>query len=270
MNMMFKILSATLLSVGFSSLMAVSSHAAMTPNFTAKIYDLKDHSKHMFDYKSEFELNGTTKTYFNTISDLQGEVLVQEKTVMSVDGERETLVSFEQDQKQLGTKGRIEIRDGKVNFTFVKDGKTKTDDEDLSPDFVVTSTLVKFVQENWSGLMAGGTLKVRLGVLDRIETVGFQFKKEREKELGGAPGLVLKMKASSVIISAIVNPIYFGFSADGKRLFEIEGRTAVKVKVDGKFKDFDGYTVYAYPETAAPVPAVAEPVKPQKKPKSKK
>ena len=42
---------------------------------------------------AQFEVTGATKTYYNTITDLQGAVLVLEKTVMSLDGEKETLVS---------------------------------------------------------------------------------------------------------------------------------------------------------------------------------
>ncbi len=223
------------------------AHAATVPYFTAKIFDMKDHSKQMFDYKSESETNGSLKVYTNTITDMAGGVLVIEKTVMSLSGENETLVSFEQDQKQISTVGKLEVRDGKVFFHFTKDGKAKSDDEKAGPDFIVTSTLLKYVQNNWAGIQKGETVKARLGVLDRMETVGFQFTKESENGQDVASGVIVKMKPSSVIIAAMVNPLRFNFSADGKRLFSLEGRTSVKLKVDGKLKDFDGYTVYSWP-----------------------
>jgi hypothetical protein len=180
---------------------------------------------------------------------------------MALDGDKERLVSFEQEQKQIGTKGNLEVRDGKAFFSFLNEGKTKTDDEKYTDDFIVTSTLVKFLQARWPEVMKGETLKVRLAVLDRQETVGFQFKKESDKDLNGAPGVILKMKPSSVIISALVSPLYFGFAADGSKLLELSGRTSVKLKVDGKFKDFDGYTVYTYPAPVVAAPEVVEPAK---------
>jgi hypothetical protein len=236
-------------------LAANASQAAMVPHFTAKIYDLKDRSKLMFDYKSESEVTGDTKTFVNTVYDLNGEVLVIEKTVLKDDGK--TLVSFEQDQKQLKTVGKVELRDGRAYFTFTRDGKTKTDDEKAGADFIVTATLVAYVQAHWDAAMKGDTIKARLAVLDRLETVGFQFRKESEKEIAGAPAVILKMKPSSLIISALVNPLLFSFSADGQKLLELEGRANVKVLIDGKFKDFDGYTVYSSPTVAADAAATS-------------
>lgn len=253
----------TLLSLVFLATPLFASAAAV-PHFTAKIYDTKDHSKQLLDYKSEYETNGAMKTYTNTTTDLKGEVLVIEKTVMMLNEDSETLVSFEQDQKQLGTYGKLDVHDGKVFFSFKnKDGKIKTDDEKAGADFIVPATLVTYMQTNWEKIAKGEAVKARLGVLDRQETVGFQFKKETDKEIAGAPGIVVKMKPSSVIISAIVNPLMFGFSADGKTLRELEGRVSAKQNVDGKFKDLDGFTVYtfappvaaAHAETPAPEPA---------------
>lgn len=243
--------------------------AAMEPYFSAKIYDLKDHSKHMFNYTSEFEQNGDSLTFVSTVTDLEGQVLVIEKTVATDDGR--TVVSFEQDQKQLGTLGKLEVRDGKIHFSFTKDGKTKTDEEKVSGHFIVTSTLVANVRNDWAKIMKGETVKVRLGVLDRLETIGFQFKKEADTLPSGGPGHLVKMKPSSVIISALVNPLRFGFDTEGHHLLELEGRTNVKVKVDGKWKDFDGYTVYSYPaaksEAAVEAPTPTKPAASKKKKK---
>jgi hypothetical protein len=226
---------------------------AFQPLFTAKIFDLKDRSKHMFNYKSEFRIDGDSKTVVALISDLEGKTLVIETTKLSLASGTETLISFEQDQKQLGTVGRLEIKDGRIHFTFTKsdgsknESSTKTETEKLSGDFVVTSTLVSYLQKNWRALADGKTLRVRYGVLDRLETIGFQFTKEKEKDLQGEKAFVVKMRPSSMIISALVNPLHFSFKTDGSRLLELEGRTAAKVMIDGRYRDFDGYTVYSYP-----------------------
>ncbi|MDZ4082747.1 MAG: hypothetical protein U1E10_07415 [Bdellovibrionales bacterium] len=232
-----------LIVVGWLSVGSEAANAAMTPLFSAKIFDLQDRSKHMFDYKNEFEVVGDKKTMLTTFLDLEGKVLVVEKTVVTV-GENgsESLLSFEQDHRQLGTIGKIEVADGKAGFSFTKDGKTKTASETIEPNYIVTSMVLGFVQSNWEKLMKGETAKVRLGVVDRRESVGFSF----SKESATADKVVIKMKPTSMIISALVSPLRFTFQPDGKKLVELEGRAAVKVQKDGKFKDFDGFTVYTY------------------------
>ncbi len=228
------------------SLMALAGDfamAAMTPFFSAKVYDLQDKSKHMFDYKNEFEVVGDKKTVVTTFTDLDGKVLVVETTVVKIDAAgAENLVSFEQDHRQLGAIGKIEVAEGKAAFTYTKEGKVKTASESLEPNFIVTSMVVGFVQRHWEMLMKGETAKVRLGVVDRRESVGFSFSKESST----ADKVVIKMKPTSMIISALVAPLRFSFQTDGGKLLELEGRAAVKVLKDGKFKDFDGYTVYSY------------------------
>jgi len=234
---------AALIVFGVGSIWCNSASAAMTPLFSAKIFDLQDRSKHMFDYKNEFEIAGDKKTMLTTFLDLEGKVLVVERTVVKV-GENgvESLLSFEQDHRQLGTVGKIEVADGKAGFTFTKDGKAKTASETVEQNYIVTSMVLGFVQSNWEKLMKGEAQKVRLGVVDRRESVGFSFSKESVT----TEKVVIKMKPTSMIIAALVAPLRFTFTADGKKLLELEGRAAVKIQKDGKFKDFDGFTVYTY------------------------
>lgn len=258
-----------ILSSAASLLLPATAMAVMQPNFTAKIYDLKDRSKHMFNYVSEVEFDGDSRAYVNRIMDLEGNILVLEKTI-AVNGGR-TVLLFEQEQRQVGSVGKIEVREGKIFFSYAKDGKAKTDDEKSTDDFIVTSTLVANLKHEWEKIAKGETVKFRLGVVDRLETVGFQVKKEGDKLPSGGAGQLLKMKPSSVIISALVNPLRLGFDSEGQQLLEIEGRTPVKVKVDGKWKDFDGYTVYNYTPPPKPVAPPASPTPaPEKKPATDK
>lgn len=207
---------------------------------TAKIYDLKDRSKHLYNFKNEIEISGDTKKMVATYTDLDGKLLVHETTVLKqVDG-KESLVSYDLDHKQMGATGKIEVRDGKAHFTYTKDGETKTASEKVGDDFVISTMIVGFLGRNWEKIKKGETLKVRLGVVDRRETVGFSYKKESES----ADGVKVKMRPSSMIIAAIVNPLIWTMEPNGGFLKELEGRSPVKTAEGDKFKDFDGYTVY--------------------------
>lgn len=241
--------------VGLISAGAQTSYAAMTPVYTTKVFDLKDRTKQVLEFKNEFEVVGDKKTMVTTFFDKEGKLLAVETTVVKLEADgSESLLSFEQDQKQFGTLGKIEVKEGKANFTHTADGKTKTSTETIEPNFVVAAMVMGLLRRNWEKLMKGETIKVRYGVVDRRESVGFSFMKESAT----AEKVVIKMKATSMIIAALVSPLRFNLQPDGKKMLELEGRIAVKVNQDGKFKDFDGYTVYTYasaPEAAPSAPA---------------
>lgn len=149
-------------------------------------------------------------------------------------------------QKQLGHEGSLEIRDGKARFSYTKDGKTETDEEDAAPNLIVGPTTVDYLHANWDKLMAGDDVDVRYASLDRKETVGFKFFKIEDKIVDGKPVALVKMKPSSFVIAAIVKPLIFTFDKTTKRLLELDGRTLPKQNVDGKWKDLDALIVYKY------------------------
>ncbi|MBK7893084.1 MAG: hypothetical protein IPJ84_20180 [Bdellovibrionales bacterium] len=108
------------------------------------------------------------------------------------------------------------------------------------------------MKARWDKILKGETVKARFAVMDRQETVGFEYFKVAEKDVVGRPAIVVKMKPSSFIIAALVDPLLFTFSKDDTTLLELEGRTIVKVKKGEKFADFDGYTTYSYPPQVKP------------------
>lgn len=231
--------------------LAVAAHATKPTvptgtavNFTGKVFDLKDQTKLIAEYKNESTVDGDKKIYTNTFTGPDGTVLVIEKTTVHVVDGKETLVSYEKDQKQIGAVGKIEVVGDKASFTYTKDGKTKTGSEKIDGAFVVGPTTTNFLRANWEAIKKGETLKARVGVVDRADSVGFQYKRDGEKTIDGKKAIVVKMKASNFVISAVVNPIYFTMTEDGSKLLQVDGRSAVMQKKDSSFKDFDGHTVF--------------------------
>jgi hypothetical protein len=103
------------------------------------------------------------------------------------------------------------------------------------------------VKENFEALKKGDTIAFRFGVWDRQETVGFEIFKTGTEKIGDLEALVLKMKPSSFLISALVKPIFFKFSlAQPVRLLEQNGRVAPKIKSGDSYKDLDAEVVYRY------------------------
>lgn len=218
-----------------------TAQATMQTLSVAKIYDLNDRNKHLYNFKNELEVTADTKKMISTYTDLDGKLLVQETTILKVVAGKETLVSYDLDHRQMAASGKIEVRDGQAHFSYTKGGETKTASEKVGDDFIISTMIVGFLSRNWEKIKRGESLKVRLGVVDRRETVGFSYVKMAES----GDYVKIKMRPSSMIISALVNPLIWTMSVDGSHLKELEGRTQVKTVEGKKFKDFDGYTVYS-------------------------
>jgi hypothetical protein len=221
--------------VFFSSL----AHA----DYTGEMYELgSNRAKKLYSVKVEQKTNGEQEDIVATVTGVDGKVALIEKT--SLKGIE--VLNFEIDQKQLETTAVIKVGSEKVIFTKTKDGKTKEDDEKRKPTFVITGNFQKFIASRWAEIMTGKEVEFRYGVWDRMETVGFEVKKIGEEGNGEQKRVVLKMKPSSMIIAALVNPIEFKFTGDGKRLMEMKGRVGPKQLINGKWKDLDAEVVYTY------------------------
>jgi len=100
------------------------------------------------------------------------------------------------------------------------------------------------VQAHWPEILAGKTVSFRYASWERMETVGFDIKKSKELRESGEDLVQVKMSASSFVIAALVNPLFFTFSSDGKFLRKMSGRVAPKKKVGESWKDLDADVVY--------------------------
>lgn len=175
-------------------------------------------------------------------SDLAGQVVFSEKAELS-EGE---LVKTEVEQRQTGESGAIWVEKGRVYFRHKSgNGKEKLADEKLGSSLVVPANFNAWVTKNWETLSKGEVLEFRYGVWDRQETVGFKFFKISESEEGSDKVISFKMKASSFIIAALVDPLIFRYAEKGRRLVSYEGRVSPK-KGNPKsgFKDLDADVVY--------------------------
>jgi len=175
-------------------------------------------------------------------SDLTGAPVFEE--VSAVNGS--SLVKVEITQKQTQQKGLIERVGNEVQFTFTQaDGTVKKSKEKFEGSLVVPANFTFWVRDNWSQLVAGETVEMRFGVWDRAETVGFKLFKIAEEVLDGKKVFVFKMKASSFIIAALVDPIIFKYSDKGERIVALEGRVAPKkAKAGGGWADLDAEVIY--------------------------
>jgi hypothetical protein len=211
-------------------------------DYDAKIYDKSSNKQKLLfvsDHREKTDKTNNTVIH-RTFSYPDGKIAVEEEITLLNNKIQKMALS----QKQTLEEGSLEVRDGKIYFSYTKNGKTNTDNEKLTDNLVVGGTIVPYLQKNWATVLEGKDVNVRYAALDRKETVGFKFFKVEEKKFEGKDAIIVKMKPSSFLIAAIVDPLYFTFSSDGSDLYEIVGRTAPKIQIDGKWKDLDADIIY--------------------------
>ena len=233
--------------VPLMTLTSLQAYAADDPPFLARIFDMASKKqKLLFTYKHSSENRPEFRESTNVYKDADGIIAVIETARFVKDGDSEKVSNYHVSQKQLGEEGNVAVAGEKIKFTYVKDGKTKEDEEKLTDNFVVGPSIIFYLQKHWAEIVNGDKVKVRLAVPDRRETIGFEYFKVREETIDGQKTFVLKMKPSSLVISAIVDPLYFFYTPDGKTLVEIHGRTQVKQKVKNSWRNLDAVTTYEY------------------------
>lgn len=170
----------------------------------------------------------------------------QPAVIEDIQYENGKLKKYTVDHKQTGESGSVDVRDGKLFFSYTKDGKTETDDEKYpeKDNLILTGTMCDYLAAHQDTILKGDEVEARFVVLHRKETVGFKFFKVSEGKQDGKETITVKMKPTSFIIAAIVNPLFITFQKEGFHVIEIVGRTMPKKQVDGKWKDLDADTVY--------------------------
>jgi hypothetical protein len=170
------------------------------------------------------------------------------------------LTSYELEELQIGAAGRAEILPNprlpgkdRIFFEYSNDvtskSKPKTDSEPLGKETLDNDTIAPFLQWHWDDLMSGREVKCRYIVIPRRETVGFTFKKQSQSPSTAPRVITVKMEATSPIISALIDPLFFALEQDPPhRVLEYSGRTTPKIKSGSKWKDLDAVTVFDWPK----------------------
>ena len=157
------------------------------------------------------------------------------------------LTKYVEEQRQLGEWGVMEARDGRLRFEWSSGGtKAETGSEALPPNLVVGATSIDYLAERWRDLLAGKDIPVRLGVLERQETVGFEFALMHEGKLDGKDVVYVAFKPTSFFVSMVVKPIVMIFEKADARLLELRGRVGIKKRSGSGWKDLDTEMVYVY------------------------
>ncbi len=218
-------------------------------------YDKLNPKEPSFFFHSTVSESGGIKRAINTYSDKQGKPLIIEESEFA--GEK--LLHYIYKQNQVTESGVAGFKEGKVVFSFTSEGKTETDSETVDPTMIVGPMIGPLLEKNWTLLMNGEQLKVRYLAIERLETIGFKFFKDKERNLNGREVIDILMKPSSFFISALVSPVRITVTKEAPHwILESDGRTPIRVSekaVPEKRKDWkaiDARVEYDAPKEIPP------------------
>lgn len=151
------------------------------------------------------------------------------------------LTRFTEYQFQLGEVDTVEVHGDQVEFRSRTLQGVRTAKETVSLPVLVGPTVYGFVLSQWAQLAAHHVVPVRLAVVSRRETIGFEF----ERLADGPHGEVrVQFRASSPLVALFVAPSVITFSA-AKTPLAYDGRVPMLVNDAGRWADFDGHVEYA-------------------------
>jgi len=153
-----------------------------------------------------------------------------------------TLIDYTLLGNQLGQRGSIRVVGDQLRFELHDAGMHRSAVEPADESVVVGPTLVGVIVRNLDALRSGKVVPVRMAVLDRLETLAF--------ELAGVDAPVgqtrVRMQPSSLVLSALLDPIVFTFDNQTSKLVRLEGRVPPK-QHDGEWlTDLDARVEYSY------------------------
>jgi len=223
------------------SFVAGSSFGA---EFSGKFYEKgSNRKKLLFTNTSRVTDDGPHRVQRVTFTDPEGNDLVVEETHWENGGLKKAGIV----QHQTGESGWVDVGKDKLVFHYTKGGKTKTAEEPRTANFIVSGDLSDYVRDHWATIQKGDALEVRFAVLDRLETIGFKFTKERDVKINGRDYVVVAFAPTSFFIRLVAKPVSITFNPDGVGVIALDGRTSPKLKKDGQWHDVDADSVFSAP-----------------------
>lgn len=174
----------------------------------ATIADREKPEEILFFLERKAELRDN-KVYASNVFTHPTEGIWAREDLVFTDGAPE---AFTQDRPSQKIKCEMRVEGKKLRFTRWEDGRiVKTDSEEIDDLLLIPDQIVPFAHQNWELLMKGETLKFRLALPCRLETIGFKLFHDSDSVVDAKPVHVFRLKPRSFIIAALAPVIEFRF-----------------------------------------------------------
>lgn len=208
--------------------------------YMGRVFPLDSSAKEpLFVYERRVSESANTQTSTHVTRDPGGAVVFADSARHSKNYE---LIEYQLLGDQLGQTGTIRVSRGGVDFALHGAEGTRLAHESDSDAIVVGPTLVGSIVRNLPALRKGASIRVRLAVLERLETIGFDLSLLDHDE----GRTRVQMKPSSLIIRMAVAPLMFTFDTASGKLLTLEGRVPPKVRDGDKLRNLDARVEYTF------------------------
>lgn len=160
------------------------------------------------------------------------------------------LATFQSKQQQSGESATVEIKNGKVHYSYTVDGKTKQSSEKDSGNLVPLVAIPQIITSNWDTLSAGKEIEFSVPIPERQRSIGIQISKERTWTDAGRTLIEFKREPSNRFFRTLIDPDFYVFDAQQKTIVEYRGRTEAKSGTPKNWEDFTGRIVYRSANTS--------------------
>jgi len=232
--------------IGSAPLLAAHPKSALLAESKGRVFTKSgDTQTPLFLYERKVKSDGAKILVDARYTDPKGTLVVQEK--MKYENGSFSSVEFYQNQDHQSGKAWREGKKIKYEYTDTS-GEKRTNEEDWKENTIVSDQVEDFLVYHWKEIQDDKEIKVRLIVVDRLETFGFTFKKEKTIQYDRKKAVVVKMFATSFIIGVLMgDPITFTFIDEGNRPWMVEhiGLALPKIKNDDEWTEFDSRSIYS-------------------------
>jgi hypothetical protein len=208
--------------------------------YVGRVFPLADGASsptYVYERRVQRQTDGQVSTHITR--EPTGVIALAESATETAD---HRLLEYTLHTNQLGQRGSIRVEGDQLVFHMEGPEGERTGTEEPSGPVAVGPTLVGFVMRHLPVLRNGTVVGVRLAVLDRLETIGFDLEAV-ESESPDATTRVM-MTPTNFVYSLAIDPIYFTFDRSTNQLLRLEGRVPPKVRSESGWQDFDARVEY--------------------------
>ncbi|HEU0204404.1 MAG TPA: hypothetical protein VFR86_28680 [Burkholderiaceae bacterium] len=192
----------------------------------------------VFSYERRIDKLGDGLASSHITRDTNGDVVVVESAQFSPAYE---VTRFEAVHKEAGYSGSVIVTGGRhLEYVLSQGGKIRTATEDVADPVVTGPSLHGFILHHWDALAAGQRLPVRMIVLAKMQTYGFEIQRADASDGRTA----FSITPTNFLVRLALDPLRVEFDSSTRNVLRYIGRVPPMQGVAGRSEALDARVEY--------------------------
>jgi hypothetical protein len=192
----------------------------------------------VFSYERRINAVGDGLASSHITRDMNGDVVVIESAQFSPAYE---VTRFDAVHKEAAYSGSVIVTGGRhLEYVLNKDGRVTTATEDVTDPIVTGPSLHGFILRRWAALTAGERQPVRMIVLSKMQTYGFEI-----QQVDASDGrTAFSIRPTNFLVRLALDPLRVEFDSSTRNVLRYIGRVPPMQRVGGKPQALDARVEY--------------------------